>query len=126
MRKLSLIVVFACAIGAAADALYAGMWKMHPEKSNFGETTATYEQMPGGEMKVTTDGQSYTFKLDGKDNMTPWGVTTAWKKVDGSTWEVTEKTNGKVTSTATVKLSGDGKMLTVDSKRMKADGGSSN
>src|SRR4051794_30763183 len=111
MRKLCLIVICACGIGVAADAPYAGKWKMNPAKSNFGDTTATYEQMPGGEMKATADGQSYTFKLDGKDNMTPWGVTTAWKKVDGSTWEVTEKANGKVTSTSTMKLSGDGKML---------------
>jgi hypothetical protein len=39
---------------------------------------------------------------------------------------MTEKTNGKVTATSTVKLSADGKTLALDSKRMKADGGSSN
>ena len=77
MRKLFLIGICVCAVGAAADAQYAGKWKMNTAKSNFGDTTLTYEQLSGGEMKVTADGQSYTFKTDGKDNMTPWGMTMA-------------------------------------------------
>jgi hypothetical protein len=125
MRKAFLIGMCACALGLAADAPYAGKWKMNVAKSNFGDTTVTYEQMPGGEMKVTADGQSYTFKTDGKDNMTPWGVTSAWKSVDANTWETTEKTNGKVSNTSIAKLSADGKMLAMDSKRVKADGGTS-
>jgi hypothetical protein len=39
---------------------------------------------------------------------------------------MTEKTNGKLTSTSTLKLSADGKMLSLDAKRVKADGGISN
>ncbi len=126
MRNVFLIAMFACGLSAAADAPYAGKWKMNVAKSNFGDTTVTYEQLPGGEMKATMDGQSYTFKTDGKDNMTPWGITLAWKQVDPKTWEVVEKTNGKVTATSTVKLPADGKALTVDAKRVKADGGTSN
>jgi hypothetical protein len=99
---------------------------MNAAKSDFGDTSVTYEQMPGGEMKATMDGQSYTFKTDGKDSMTPWGMTLAWKAVDANTWGVTEKTNGKVSSNGTLKLSADGKMLSMDSKRVKPDGGISN
>ena len=99
---------------------------MNVAKSDFGDTTMLYEQMAGGEMKSTMDGQSYTFKTDGKDNMTPWGMTIGWKAVDGKTWEITEKTNGKVSATSMLKLSGDGTMLTMDTKRVKADGGTSN
>jgi len=125
MRNVFVIGMCACALSAAADAPYAGKWKMNVAKSDFGDTTVTYEQLSGGEMKATLDGQSYTFKTDGRDTMTPWGVTFAWKAVDASTWETTEKANGKVTSTATLKLSPNGKTLTVDSKRVKADGGTS-
>src|SRR5436190_13877129 len=125
MRNVFLIGMCVCGLSAAADAPYAGKWKMNVAKSNFGDTTVTYEQMAGGEMKATMDGQSYTFKTDGKDNMTPWGMTVAWKAVDDKTWEMTEKTNGKVTSTSTLKLSADGKTLTLDAKRVKADGGTS-
>jgi hypothetical protein len=125
MRNVLLIAI--CAGGlSAADAPYAGNWKMNVAKSDFGESTVTYEKISGGEMKATMDGQSYAFKTDGKDNMTPWGMTMAWKEVDPKTWEVTEKTNGKVTATATMKLSGDGSTLAMDSKRVKADGGTSN
>ena len=126
MRNVFLIGICACGLGAAADAPYAGKWKINVAKSDFGNTTITYEQMSGGEMKATMDGQSYTFKTDGKDTMTPWGMTVAWKAVDANTWEMTEKINGKVTSTGTLKLSPDGKTLTLDVKRVKADGGTSN
>src|SRR6266849_229238 len=126
MRNAFLIGICACGLGAATDAPYAGSWKMNVAKSDFGDTTVTYEQMSGGEMKATMDGQSYTFKTDGKDNMTPWGMTMACKAVDANTWEMTEKTNGKVSNTSTLKLSADGKMLSLDSKRVKADGGISN
>src|SRR5947209_8382812 len=125
MRNLFLIGVCACGLGAASDAPYAGKWKMNVAKSDFGDSTVTYEKTSGNEMKATMDGQSYTFKTDGEDNMTPWGMTLAWKEVDPTTWEVTEKTNGKVTSTSKLKLSADGKMLTSDAKRAKADGGTS-
>lgn len=125
MRNVFLIGICACGLSAAADAPYVGKWKMNVAKSNFGDTTVTYEQTSGGEMKATMDGQSYTFKTDGKDIMTPWGMTQAWKAVDAKTWEITEKTNGKVSCTSTAKLSADGKMLSLDSKRIKADGGTS-
>src|SRR5438105_3283383 len=107
MRNVFLIGICACGLSAAADAPYAGKWKTNIGKSDFGDTTMAYEQTSGGEMKATMDGQSYTFKTDGKDNMTPWGTTAAWKAVDSRTWEMTEKTNGKVINTSTAKLSED-------------------
>lgn len=125
IRAIAFILVMAV-IGFAADAPYIGKWKLNPAKSDFGETTVTYEQAAGGEMKMTADGQSYTFKTDGKDYPTPWGSSAAWKSVDANTWETIGKVNGKVLSTATMKLSADGKTLTVDSKNMKATGETSN
>ena len=117
-------------IGAAAlfasDPPYVGTWKLNPAKSNFGETTVTYEQLAGGQMKLTADGQSYAFGTDGKAYPTPWGSTAEWKAVDASTWEVTNKANAKVVGTATLKLAADGKTLTVDGKNIKANGETSN
>jgi hypothetical protein len=72
------------------------------------------------------DGQSYTFKADGKDNMTPWGMSIAWKQANPKKWEFVEKTNGKVTNTGTAMLSDDDKALTLDAKRVKGDGSTSN
>lgn len=106
----------------AADPPYAGTWKLNPAKSDFGQTTVSYEEMAGGRMKVTADGQSYTFKPDGKEYPTPWGNVAAWKAVGPSTWEVTSKVNDKVVGTATLKLAADGKTLAVDSRSIKATG----
>jgi len=125
MRSIFLTGICACGLSAAADAPYEGKWKTNLAKSDFGDTTMTYEKSSGGDMKATMDGVSYTFKTDGKDNMTPWGSTAAWKAVDTKTWEMVEKTKGKVTSTSTLTLSADDKVLTVVAKRLKADGGTS-
>lgn len=107
VRSIVLILVLVAASATvllAADPPYVGKWKLNPAKSDFGETTVTYEQMASGKMKVTADGQSYTFRTDGKDYPTPWGIPAAWKAVNANT-ESTNKTNGKVMSTATLRAS---------------------
>src|SRR5438270_5055096 len=124
--RLTILAAVGAAALIAAEAPYAGKWKLNPAKSDFGETTVTYEQLAGGEMKATADGQAYTFKPDdGKEYPTPWGGTVSWKTIDTHTWQTTINANGKVTSTETLKLSTDGKTLTVDSKNIKANGDSS-
>ena len=51
-RMLSAVfAIAAVAAVAAADPPYVGKWKMNPAKSDFGQTTATYEQLPSGEMQ---------------------------------------------------------------------------
>lgn len=119
------VVALIAATLLAADLPYSGKWKLNAAKSDFGEMTVTYEQMAGGEMKFTADALSYTFKADGKEYPTPWGTTAAWKSVDATTWEATNRANAKVIGTDTVKLSADGKTLTVNSKNVKATGGTS-
>ena len=107
---------------AAADPPYAGKWKMNPAKSDFGELTMTYEQLPSGEMQSTTLGQSYKFKMDGKDYADPFGNSAAWKSLGPTSWQTTWKLKGKVLMTDTVTLSADGKSLTVNSKGTKPNG----
>jgi hypothetical protein len=110
----------------ASDPPFIGNWKLNPAKSDFGETTVTYEELAGGQMKVTAEGQSYTFKADGNDYPTPWGSSAAWKTIGANAWEVTNKANAKVVSTATLKLAADGKTLTMDAKNFRATGEVSN
>ena len=65
---MTLLILLAAALSAvASEPPYAGTWKTNFAKSDFGETTVTYEQLPSGEMQATSDGLSYKFKLDGKD-----------------------------------------------------------
>jgi hypothetical protein len=122
-RILSAVFVVVSLVAvAAADLPYAGKWKMNPAKSDFGETTITYEQLPSGEMQATAAGESYKFKADGKDYPAIFGNTAAWKALGPTSWETTWKLNGKVLTTDTLTLSADGKTLTVNTKGKKPNG----
>jgi hypothetical protein len=115
--RIAGVILFASSVAAAtADPAYVGKWKLNNAKSDFGQLTATYEAVPGGGFKATIDGLSYTFKADGKPVATPWGTMATWKAVNDTTWEVSNTANGKPFGNDTMKLSADGKTLTVDSK----------
>ena len=123
--RCRLVLCVALAVSAtiaAADLPHAGKWKMNPAKSDFGDLTITYEQLPSGEMQSTLMGQSYKFKVDEKDYADPFGNTAAWKSLGPSSWQTTWKLKGKVLMTDTLTLSADGKTLTVNSKGTKPNG----
>lgn len=122
MCKAVVCFLTASAMLAAADLPYAGKWKMNPAKSDFGQSTVTYSQLPSGEMQSTAEGQSYKFKLDGEDYPDPFGNTAAWKSIDANTWETTWKLKGKVLTMDTLKVSTDGQTLTITSKGTKPNG----
>ena len=107
---------------AAAQPPYAGKWKMNPAKSDFGQTTITFEQLPSGEMQATAVGQSYKFKMDGKDYPAMFGADAAWTSLSPTSWQTVWKLNGKVLSTDTLTLSADGKTLTTHTKGTKPNG----
>ena len=125
MSRTFLLILAAAATLAAAEFPFAGNWKMNPAKSDFGQTTVTFTEAGPGQMEFTMDGQSYKFKMDGKDYPGLMGQTAAWKQVDANTWEMVNKLNGKVLSNDTDKVSADGKTLTYTSKLIKPDGGTS-
>lgn len=110
-------------VAFAADMPYLGKWKQNVAKSDFGDTTLTYESLPGGEWQASFFGISYKFKMDGKEYPDGMGGTTAWKPINSTTWDIVDKTNGKVTTTVALKLSADGKTLDETDKINKADGG---
>jgi len=110
-------------VGMAADLPHAGKWKMNLAKSDFGQTTITFENLPGGEWQATAFGITYKFKMDGKDYPDGMGGTAAWKALDANTWEMVAKANGKVTGTDTFKLGADGNTLTDSASQKKLNGG---
>jgi hypothetical protein len=118
---VAFIAAIATAVGAA-DPPYVGKWKMNPAKSDFGETTVTYEQLPSGEMQSTAEGQSYKFTLDGKDSAAPFDSTAAWSSLGTNSWQTVWKLKGKALTTDTLTLSPDGKSLTVQTKGTKPNG----
>jgi hypothetical protein len=75
MRQKLLISLAVAGTLVAADLPYSGKWRMNPAKSDFGESSVTLAQTASGEMQYTADGQSYTFKFDGKDYPALFGQT---------------------------------------------------
>lgn len=116
LRIAGSLLLASSVAAAAADPPYVGKWKVNNAKSDFGQLTATYEAVAGGGFKATLDGLSYSFNVDGKPVATPWGTMQSWKAINPTTWEATSTTAGKPFSVDTVRLSADGKTMTVDSK----------
>jgi hypothetical protein len=136
MRKMALLgslCLFAAGFlavpPASAGENWVGTWKLNPEKSKLGTgavraQTLKFESTPAG-IKLTSEGTDaegkplnagYTSKLDGKD--VPWtgnpmADTAAAKRIDDNNYENVWKKGGKVTVTAKVSVSTDGKTLTV-------------
>jgi hypothetical protein len=123
MERRYWIPLFAAAAGVilAADSPFIGKWKLNPDKSQFAGTTMTIEQLPSGEMQMTSEGQSYKFKIDGKEYPAFWGMTASWKQVDPNTWETIYK-QGTMTTTSITTISPDGKRMTSKSTGTKPNG----
>ncbi len=117
--------VFACALAAAllaADNPFAGTWKLNTEKSNLTGDTITFTSEGSGAIKFSVGSFSYTFKADGKERAGLIGEIVSWKAIDDHTWEETEKANGKLIATDTIKLSDDGKTLDIKTAGTHANG----
>lgn len=110
------------ATALAADPAYVGKWKINTSKSVVTGDTATIANVANGMMEFNSQGFQYTFKLDGKEYPVPSGGTTAWTAASADTWDVTNRMNGKVSTTYHLTLKAD--QLSVSGKAMKPDGGS--
>ena len=132
------VMVFSSSVVLAADN-WMGTWKLDVAKSKFSpgpgpkSQTLKWEATPAG-TKHTSDGVSadgkathgsYTSKWDGEDvpyEGNPNADMASPKKVDDNTYTSTLKKAGKVTVTAKVVVSADGKTLTVTQTGKTAKG----
>ena len=127
---MALVLAAAMQAQTKQDA-FVGTWAMDPDKSTFTpgpapvERYMTFEMSDKGMMHLTkTPGQLgssnivYTAKFDGKDyEILGSGLdTVSLKRVDGNTIERSGKESGKVSETAVLKVSPDGKTLNVTTK----------
>jgi hypothetical protein len=119
---LFLLVILAVSAVRAADPAFVGKWKFNQAKSKVTGDTVTIGPAANGMMQFSSQGFSYTFKLDGKDYPMPDGGMTAWKETSKTAWDVTNHLNGKVSATYHLALNGD--QLAVSGSMMKPEGGS--
>ena len=115
------LVAIGVGLRAAAPA-YVGKWKFNQAKSAVTGDTVTIGPAANGMMQFSSQGFTYTFKVDGKPYPTPDGGTTSWKETSPTVWDVTNQMNGKVSATYHLALNGD--VLSMAGKMMKPEGGS--
>jgi hypothetical protein len=136
---LTLAVLFAAiTMCSAAEDVNMGTWKLNEAKSKISSgapknTTVVYAAA-GDSVKITVDGvdadgkpahNEWTGKFDGKDYPVtgdPTSDTRAYKRVNDHTLEITNKKGNKVTTTARIVVSADGKSRTVTSHGTDAKG----
>ncbi len=138
MMMLALVVFFAGAVVASAQSPHMGTWKLNEAKSRLpkGATknhTVTYEAV-GDQTKVTVDGTAaggstihseWTGKFDGKMYALtgdPAGDMRSYRVVNRRTLSLRSTKGGKVTTTATIVVSRDGKTRTVTARSKDAKG----
>ena len=117
----AMFVTLAC-ISSATDAQpsFAGKWKLNLEKSQLTGQTLSIEKKPSGMLRFDMQGFAYDFDVSGKDFPTPDGGTTSWREVNPTTWEATNKVNGKAIASYTLTLKGDA--IAAVMKATKPDG----
>ena len=124
MIGCAVAVVMAVAASAAAqEPTFSGTWKLNMAKSQLTGQTVKFEKKPDGLIHFDSQGFAYDFDLEGKEHPMPDGSTTAWKQVNPTTWDATQRANGKVIGTYHSVLSGDSLALVF--RMQKPDGTSS-
>lgn len=136
---LTFAVLFAAmSVCVAAEDMNMGTWKLDEAKSKIAagapkNTTVVYEAA-GDSVKVTVDGvdgngkpshNEWTGKFDGKDyplTGDPTADTRSYKRINAHTLALTNKKDGKVTTTGRVTVSADGKTRTVTTSGIDANG----
>jgi hypothetical protein len=114
------VVIAVAGSAAAQDPTFAGTWKLNMSKSQLTGQTVKFEKKPDGLITFDSQGFKYDFSLDGKEHPTPDGGTTAWKQVNATTWDATQRANGKVIGTYHSVVKGDSLALVI--KMTKPDG----
>src|SRR3954451_8603580 len=129
---LAFVAACAALVSAQSTKPRIGKWKLKQEPPAL--NIMTYEPWGDGGMKVTVESTNaqgrkatwtYNTMFDGKDMPVSGDTrteTTAVKKVDDRTTEITNKRGGKVTQVIINALSADGKTINNTYKNFDADG----
>jgi hypothetical protein len=104
----------------AADAPYAGRWRVNADKSDYGPAF-TFAPEESGALRLTQGDRSYIVRFDGKEYPHPLGGLARWTRIDDRTWEFALTQNGKIIGDAIYRLSDDGRTLTRQPKSGRGD-----
>lgn len=118
-----LLICVATASTAAAQAPFAGTWKLDQDKSQLAGDTMKFGPAEGDAIELKAGGVTYSFRLDGKNYATPSGNIAIWRETSPTSWTTEyRKPDNSLLSTDSWQLSADGKKLSVTTSGVKADG----
>jgi hypothetical protein len=109
----------------AADDPFCGKWKLNQEKSKIAGEQLKIEDLGSSKYKLTFGNVSDTITADGTDQPGHFGRTTSITPEGSNTWKMLIKKDGKVISSMTHTLSGDGRTQTVKGTDYKPEGSTS-
>jgi hypothetical protein len=125
-HRLAAVWFFLSLIGAASAAAqnpFTGTWKLNQDKSQLAGDTMKFGPAEGNAMQLTAGAFTYSFRVDGGNYAMPTGDIAIWRQTAPDTWTTEyRKTDGKLMSNDSWKLSSDGKTLTVTTSGVKANG----
>jgi hypothetical protein len=106
----------------AADDSFIGKWKFNPDKSQMTGLDYKIEDAGGGQYRFIFGDDVENLTLDGKGHVTKYGDTWSIKTTGPSSWESTNKRDGKVTNKSKWTVSADGQTFTSTDENMRPDG----
>lgn len=109
----------------AADDPFCGKWKLNMEKSKFTGEQIKIQDLGGNKYNWTVGNVSDTIAYDGTDQPVHFGRTLSMTPAGANNWKMVIKKDGRVLSSMTHTISGDGKTQTIKGTETKPDGTSS-
>lgn len=116
-----LVAVGTCTLASAQNP-FVGTWKLNQAKSHLTGNTLKYSTAPNGSIRETSTAGSYTFKTNGQAYSAPFDSSVRWKQTSPSTFETTYRRNGMLLDSDAIKISADGKTMTVISSGTNPNG----
>jgi hypothetical protein len=107
---LGVVMALSCALHATSP--FVGKWKIDEAASHIAGTRDSITAAGPNTWKFQDGAFSWTVKADGTDQPTPFGSTVSLKVINPSTWEFTNRSNGKTISTEAWVLAAEGKSMT--------------
>lgn len=116
-----------CAVSSlhAAEASFAGKWKVNAQKSKLTGLTYKVEDAGSGQYSFVFGDDKETLGFDGKEHMTKFGNSWSITPAGKNSWKWVSKRDGKVIDDATWTVAEDGATSTYVNTAMRPDGSTS-
>lgn len=118
-----LLMLVTAAVAAPGVDPFAGSWKLNRSRSRIKGTVVRIEVAKDGLHRFTSGaGLEITCRMDGRDRMTPTGLTMNCRKVNSRTYVTTVRDGKRTRTSATWQLAANGQSMVIVNRVFRADG----